>query len=346
MRTWVAALLILCACRSSTGPDLDGHATSLADFERRLDILRGELDVPGMSVGISEGNHIVWSRGLGHADIERGIAASPTTDFHIASLTKGFAAIILVKLASTGTISLDDPVKKFGVNIAGDAGITVRHLATMTSEGTPGRSFAYNGDRYALLEQVITSATGKSLAENVVEGIIKPLSLSRTAPNVGSTAFNASGLDRAAFTANLATGYQSSKPIAYPTLFSPAAGLISTAEDLLNYSIAIDGGTVLTPAERSLMFQAATSTSGGTLPYAIGWFSQTIDGVAVQWSYGYWTGNSALIIRVPSKQRTFVALANSDGLSSSFPLGAGNLLSSPIAREFLEAFIFGDTPLS
>jgi hypothetical protein len=94
------------------------------------------------------------------------------------------------------------------------------------------------------------------------------------------------------------------------------------------------------------MFQAATSTSGGTLPYAIGWFSQTINAVAVQWSYGYWTGNSALIIRVPSKQRTFVALANSDGLSSRFPLGAGNLLSAPIAREFLEAFIFGDTPLS
>jgi hypothetical protein len=41
----------------------------------------------------------------------------------------------------------------------------------------------------------------------------------------------------------------------------------------------------------------------------------------------------------------FVALANSDGLSAKFALGSGNLMSSPVAREFLEAFAFSDTPL-
>ena len=337
---------ILTGCGEASGPALDGKAENLADLERRLEILRDRLDIPGLSAGIAEGNHIVWTKGFGQADIDRGIAATPTTGFHVASLTKGFAAVILVKLVSQGVISLDDPVTKFGVSIPGDAGIKVRHLVNMTSEGTPGRSFNYNGDRYGLLDQVITSATGKTLGELVVQQVLQPVQMTRTAPNDRSAAFNAAGIDRAVFTANLATGYESNRAVSYPTYFGAAAGLISTAEDMLKFSIAIDGGSLLTAAERTMMFEAARSTSGETLPYAIGWFSQTINGVAIQWAYGYWIGNSALIIRVPSRQRVFVALANSDGLSRRFSLGSGDLLSSSVAKEFLEAFIFGNSPLS
>ena len=351
MRIRLAALLLLVAgCQGSSDPGIDGRAANLADFEQRLDVLRERYDIPGLGVGISEGNHIAWSKGLGFADITGNVAATPTTDFHIASLTKGFAGVILVKLVSQGVLSLDDPLTKFNINIANASAIKVRHLANMTSEGTPGAKFAYNGDRFGLLEQVITSATGKSFADLVVNQILKPAQLNRTAPNVRSPSFTVSGLDATAFSANLAKGYQkggsSFTGITYPDYFGPAAGLISTVEDMLKYSIAIDETSLLTSNERTMMFTPATSTSGSTLPYAIGWFSQTINGVAVQWSYGYWVGNSALIIRVPSKQRTFIALANSDGLSAKFQLGSGDLMSSPFAEEFLEAFVFGDTPLS
>src|SRR6185503_19597299 len=150
---------------------------------------------------------IVWTAGLGYANLEERKITTSTTDFHLASLTKGFAGVVLVKLVSQGVISLDDPIKKFGVNIPGDAGITVRHLANMTSEGTPGKNFAYNGDRYALLQQVIESATGKSFALLLKEQTLQPLSLSRTAPNVASSAFATTGLDHDTFLANLAVGY-------------------------------------------------------------------------------------------------------------------------------------------
>jgi CubicO group peptidase (beta-lactamase class C family) len=83
------------------------------------------------------------------------------------------------------------------------------------------------------------------------------------------------------------------------------------------------------------------STRGDTLPYGLGWFVQKIKGVHIQWHYGYWTGNSSLIIRVPDRKLAFVLLANSDGLSRNTALGAGDLLSSPAARAFLDAFVFG-----
>ena len=337
------------ACSDSPGPGLSGSAQNLAELEQRLGTLRGQLGIPGLAVGIAEGDHIVWAKGLGFADIEQQKPPASTTDFHLASLTKGFAGVIIVKLVTQGLVSLDDPVSKYGVNISGDAGIKVRHLANMTSEGTPGRTFSYNGDRFELLRQVIESATKKSFAEVLVQQILAPSGLTRTAPNVASSSFAASGLDRDAFIANLAIGYtqkgSSFDRTTYPSNFGAAAGLISTVDDMLTFSIAIDSDQLLTANERTMLFAPAQSTSGATLPYAIGWFSQNIRGVQIQWSYGYWIANSSLIIRVPSMKRTFIALANSDGLSADFTLGSGNLESSPVAREFLEAFVFGNASL-
>jgi hypothetical protein len=63
------------------------------------------------------------------------------------------------------------------------------------------------------------------------------------------------------------------------------------------------------------------------------------------WHYGLWTAISSLIIKVPSRNLTFVVLANTDELSSPYPLGAGKLDASPWARAFLDSFVFGTARL-
>ena len=63
------------------------------------------------------------------------------------------------------------------------------------------------------------------------------------------------------------------------------------------------------------------------------------------WHYGYWTANSSLIIKVPDRELTFVVLANTDGLSSPYLLGAGGLDTSPWARLFLDTFVIGSVAL-
>ena len=62
----------------------------------------------------------------------------------------------------------------------------------------------------------------------------------------------------------------------------------------------------------------------------------------IVWHYGWWTAASALVIKVPSQQLTFVLLANSEGLSAPYPLGAGDLMVSPWARVFLSRFVAKD----
>jgi CubicO group peptidase (beta-lactamase class C family) len=128
--------------------------------------------------------------------------------------------------------------------------------------------------------------------------------------------------------------------ISYPQGFSTSAGLISTVLDMAKYDIAIDQNKFLTKETQQLAFTPAVSTKGGPLPYGLGWFTQDYKGTKLLWHYGYWTGNSSYILKVPERNMTFIIMANSDNLSRPTDLGAGNALSSPVGMAFLKTFIF------
>ncbi len=65
------------------------------------------------------------------------------------------------------------------------------------------------------------------------------------------------------------------------------------------------------------------------------------------WHYGYWTGISSLIIKVPEKDMTFVLMANSDMLSrASHGIGSDSDITRSVpAEEFLNGFVFGGAEL-
>jgi hypothetical protein len=58
------------------------------------------------------------------------------------------------------------------------------------------------------------------------------------------------------------------------------------------------------------------------------------------WHYGYWIGNSSLILKVPEYNMTFIVFANTDNLSRPFRLGDGDVMNSIMALAFLKTFIF------
>jgi CubicO group peptidase (beta-lactamase class C family) len=130
--------------------------------------------------------------------------------------------------------------------------------------------------------------------------------------------------------------------IKYPTHFSTAAGLTASVLDMAKYDIAVDQHRFLTKETQQLAFTPFTSTKGEALPYGLGWFTQDYKGTRLIWHYGYWTGNSSLILKVPERNLTFIAMANTDNLSRPTDLGAGDVLSSPVGLAFLETFIFPD----
>jgi CubicO group peptidase (beta-lactamase class C family) len=348
---FIACLL---ACDDNpTGPQgIDVELTpGLEGFPADLDALRVQLKIPGMGAAITKDGEIVWSTGFGEANVDTGLPAAPSTPFHLASLTKPFAATILMQLVEEGSVDLDALASDYGVILTDAPDVRVRHLLTHTSEGVPGSAYRYNGNRFANLDQVIQSASGRSFADLLVERILEPLNLEDTAPNpLRGSAFALTGLDRDAFSARMAAGYEVSgsrvRPREHPDYFGSSAGLVASAVDVATFSLAIDQGSFLSAETWADVFTPARSNSGETLPYGLGWFIQEYQGATLQWHYGYWTTNSSLIVRAPEKGLTFVALANTQTLSSPYGLGAdNNVMRSAVARLFVEAFVLGDDPL-
>ena len=125
----------------------------------------------------------------------------------------------------------------------------------------------------------------------------------------------------------------------YPNRFSVSAGLMSSVLDMAKYDIAIDQNRFVTKETQKLAFTPMVSTKGDNLPYGLGWFTQNYKGTRLIWHYGYWTCNSSLILKVPDRNITFIAMANTDNLSRSTDLGAGDVTSSSVGLAFLKTFI-------
>ncbi len=79
---------------TSVGPP----AQSLTEFESVLERIRTDLKIPGFSAAITKNRKIVWAKGFGYSNKERAIKATPETVYHLASVTKPFAAVIIMQL--------------------------------------------------------------------------------------------------------------------------------------------------------------------------------------------------------------------------------------------------------
>ena len=89
------------------------------------------------------------------------------------------------------------------------------------------------------------------------------------------------------------------------------------------------------------MFTPQTTPNGATLPYALGWFSEVQQDVRLVWHYGWFPPVvSALYLKVPDKEITFLLLSNSDGLSAGYAWTQRGVQASPYARLFLKHFVF------
>ena len=319
------------------------EAPIIKDFEAKLEHMRQQLRIPGMAAGVVKDRQVVWAKGFGHADLENRIGAAPDTPWHIASVAKTFAAIILLQLVEEGKLGLDDPLEKFGIHMKSPGIVRVRHILTHTSERRPGTFFRYSGRLWEHLAQVIQKASGKSYKENLIERIIRPLELTDTAPNreSGSEAYPFDDIRR-----RVAVPYRMDErfnPIRleYGLGFYAAGGLFSSVRDMAKYDAAIDDDLLLKPEAKKTMWTPFSSAGGKVFPHGLGWFTQIVHKTLLVWHFGWHPDHaSALIVKVPERNTTFMVFANTDKLSQPFNLLRGNVLNSPAALLFLKMVVF------
>ena len=172
---------------SQTLPGRDNQAPSGQDkgrlerFEKQTEDLRALLKIPGMSAVLVKDQKVLWAQGFGFADLENRIPATPDTVYHIASLTKTFAATLILQLVEQGKLSLDEPMSRYSSDFKDDS-VKIKHLLSHTSEGTPGERYQYSGNRYDDLTAVIEKKMGKPFRVVMVETFLDPLRMSSSVP--------------------------------------------------------------------------------------------------------------------------------------------------------------------
>ena len=328
---------------------------ALARFEAKVGSLRDALRIPGISAAIVHQQEIVWAAGFGHADLENDIAATPETPYGVASVTKPFAAFVLMRAVEDGRLDLNARATDFGIDL-GAGGITVRHLLSHTSEDDPGSHYQYSGNRYSTLTAVIEEVYGAPFRRVLRDEILGPLGMNDSALNVGGCglAYYMSTLAeddperafehvyREAAVPYLYDAEYAVYPGGVPSYANAAAGLISTVGDLAAFAIAVERDELVSAETKALMFAPTTLTSGEAGPYGLGWFAERYgdDGTALIWHYGY-GAYSSLLLMIPSEQLTFIILANSQNMSRPFALGNEDVsvLGSPFALAFFKEFV-------
>lgn len=302
------AVLALASCRHAQ-PAVD-------DFARRVEAKRAELRIPGLSVAIVRDGRLVMARGFG--------TSTADTLYPIGSITKTFTSTLMLQLAEEGKLDLDAPVQPY-VDWQVPADVRIRHVLSHTSEGVPGTRFVYS-TRFNWLDNVVEAATKENFGKLLDQRVLKRAALQRT---IGG---EVEGLATPHRIDENGAVVESKLP---PLGLHSSSGLSSTVTDLARYSIALDDGTLLSPAARE---RAWTPAYTG-FPYGLGWFTQTVAGERVVWHTSWWPDAfSGLLVKVPSRKLTLVLLANSDLLVSP-QRGASNVLLYPIANDFLRTYL-------
>jgi CubicO group peptidase (beta-lactamase class C family) len=130
---------------------------SSPDFAAIDDYIEQEMReqrIPGLALGITQGNQVVHLKGFGMAD-PSGRAVTPQTPFLIFSSSKSFAALAIMQLVEAGRVALDAPVQRYlpwfqVTDPAASAQITVRQLLNHTS-GLPESADVDNGSSCLVL---------------------------------------------------------------------------------------------------------------------------------------------------------------------------------------------------
>jgi CubicO group peptidase (beta-lactamase class C family) len=351
-RSIVGAAIVVGAIIGLTRPGVGQSALPYGLFERYLDALREQTNIPGLSAAIVSQGRIEWERGFGVQEIEGSIPATPDTPYPVGSLTQTFATVVLGLCAERGLVGIDEPIRRWAPDFP-VAPATVRHVLAHASEGAPAGTFRFDPGAFSQLTPVGQSCHNRSYRESVADEILERLGMASSVPgrdlanpgNPEREAFDGAQLDRyAAVLQRLAVPYRVDRTGRATRSETPviglnaADGLVTTVRDLARFDAALDDGILLRASTLGVAW-TSSNFSGTPLPTGLAWFVQQYNGERVVWHFNHVAeGYSAMYFKMPSRRLTLILLANSDGLSIGANLEQGDVTTSPFVRIFLRLF--------
>jgi CubicO group peptidase (beta-lactamase class C family) len=222
---------------------------------------------PGMAFGIVLDGQLVYSNAFGVSNVPVMTQATSKTGFRIASMTKSFTAMAILRLRDEGKLSLTDPVSKYIPEVGkvkyltkDSQPMTIEHLLTMSAgfpednpwgdrqladtdkelislindglsfSNAPGLEFEYSNLNFGMLGNIVSKVSGKPYQQYITETIIKPLGMNDTRWEFTEVSKE-----------QLAIGYRwednawKEEPMLHDGSFGAMGGLICSIEDFSKY---------------------------------------------------------------------------------------------------------------
>jgi CubicO group peptidase (beta-lactamase class C family) len=189
-------------------------ADTAAAVDQIFDDYALDSHVPGMVYGIVAGGRLAHVRGIGVQDLDSRRPVTADTLFRIASMTKAFTALTVLRLRDEGKLQLDAPAESYVPEMrrwryptSDSPHIRVRELLNHTAgfvtddpwgdrqtplpesdftrllrDGvpfarTPGMAYEYSNLGFALLGRVIGNVTGQPYADVITRTLLQPLGM-------------------------------------------------------------------------------------------------------------------------------------------------------------------------
>jgi len=276
MHKWIAVFFLLAAgTQAAPAPpvqfgDPDRRAklaTAFADVDRMFAGFAKTAHVPGAAWGIVIDGELAHTGAAGVREVATKAPVDADTVFRIASMTKSFTAMSILKLRDEGKLTLDDPAERYVPELKGlrypttdSPRITIRHLLThsegfpednpwgdqqlsesdaqlsrMLRDGipfsnAPGIAYEYSNYGFAILGRVVSQVSGKPYDEYVSQNILQPLGMTSTTLHPSKVAAN-----------RLAVGYRwederwKEEPALPHGSFGAMGGMLTSIRDLSRY---------------------------------------------------------------------------------------------------------------
>lgn len=298
---------------------------------------------------VAERGEIRFEKAIGMRSYENQIPLQSTDVFELASVSKQFTAMMIMRCAEKGLLGFDDPVSQY-LEIP-YPGITIRHLLTHTSGlpdyqaimdehwdktqvagnadilqylnryrpaavFAPGEKYEYSNTGYVLLASIVEKSSGRDFIELTNEWIFEPLEMKNTGIR---------SLEEKARVANFAAGHlpDSTGRFVNANRFHESDYTVwlgnrkgpgrvsSTAQDLLKWDQALYAGKLVSESTMKQAFSPQKLNDGTRSYYGFGWEIEPKSPFGFMVSHtGDNPGYKTIILRFIEENRTIILLNN------------------------------------
>jgi CubicO group peptidase (beta-lactamase class C family) len=241
-------------------------AAGFTEVDRLMREYAAQAHAPGAAWGVIVDGQLAHAGVTGFRDLATKSPVDADTVFRIASMTKSFTAMSILKLRDEGKLSLDDPAERYVPELkalsypTSDAPkITVRHLLSHAEgfpednpwgdrqladteqqltekmrgipfSNVPGVAYEYSNFGFAILGRMVSNVSGTRYTDYVASNILRPLGMTSTTLEPKEVAPN-----------RLALGYRwedeqwKAEPLLSNGSFGSMGGMLTTVRDLSRY---------------------------------------------------------------------------------------------------------------